>query len=419
MKVIQFGLADVEGGAARAAYRLHCALNLIGVESEMWVRKRFTTDPTVIECCPRSDLFRWRRRLDKLILGLQKSPNPVIHSLNFIPTKLPQNFNSSEADLIQLNWIGAEAIAIEDLAKIKKPILMRLADPWAICGAEHFPYWDEQSIAEPRHQVGYYAHNRPAAHTGVDLDRWVWHRKLKVWQGLSLNIVTQSQWLADEVKRSPILGDKSISVIPAPLNLDTYQVIPKQEARHRLGLPEDKKLLLFGAQSSTTDPRKGFDLLTETIHHLEGLIPIDELELVVFGNAQAHRPLATPLKIHPRGIIKDEQILNLLYSAADVKVVPSRQENFVLTAVESLACGTPVAAFATGGIFDIVDHQKTGYLAQPFDTEELAQGIFWLLADPARHQRLCQKSRLKAEQDFDHLKVAQAYRALYSGILEN
>jgi glycosyltransferase involved in cell wall biosynthesis len=164
--------------------------------------------------------------------------------------------------------------------------------------------------------------------------------------------------------------------------------------------------------SATGDHRKGFDLLYEGLRQLS-VKWTDKADLVVFGSSEPEKPPDFGLPVHYLGYLHDDVSLALLYSAADIMVVPSRQEAFGQTASESLACGTPVVTFGTTGLLNIVEHQINGYLAKPFDTSDLAAGIDWVLSDDKRHKELCIKARKKAVACFDIEKIARQYAELY------
>jgi glycosyltransferase involved in cell wall biosynthesis len=171
-------------------------------------------------------------------------------------------------------------------------------------------------------------------------------------------------------------------------------------------------LLLFGALGGGGDPRKGFDLLLDALTQMRA--ERDDLHLVVFGQLAPRQPPDLGFPIHYTGHLHDDLTLRVLYSAADLLVVPSRQEAFGQTASEAHACGTPVVAFNTGGLPDIVDHQRTGYLAHAFDSEDLAAGIQWVLA---AGQSLRDNARQRAVERFAYPVVAEQYRRVYEGVL--
>ena len=116
------------------------------------------------------------------------------------------------------------------------------------------------------------------------------------------------------------------------------------------------------------------------------------------------------------GRLYDDISLSLLYNAADVMVVPSRSENFPNVCLESMASGTPVVAFAIGGILDQVEHKRNGYLARPYDVTDLANGIRWVLKDEERLRGLRCAARERVESMFDLKDIARRYNELYEEI---
>jgi glycosyltransferase involved in cell wall biosynthesis len=247
----------------------------------------------------------------------------------------------------------------------------------------------------------------------------VWRRKAGAWKNLNLTIVAPSAWLAECAKASSLFRDLRVEVIPHGLDLKTYRPVEQKLARKLLHLPQDRRLVLFGAQSgATSDPRKGFHLLQPALKLLNRSGSQDNIELVVFGATQPSDAVDLGFNTHYLGRFHDDISLALVYSAADVMVVPSMQEAFGQTASESLACGTPVVAFGATGLKDIVDREQNGYLATPFEVEDLARGIAWVLDDEERHQKLRLFARKKAEAEFTLDLQARRHLSLFTEILE-
>jgi glycosyltransferase involved in cell wall biosynthesis len=174
-------------------------------------------------------------------------------------------------------------------------------------------------------------------------------------------------------------------------------------------LPENKKLVLFGAIRGVNNPIKGFELLVDALNELNP----EKFELVVFGSGRSAIVDTLRVKSHFFGTVSEEDKLIMLYAAADVVAVPSYQEVFGQTASEAIACGRPVVAFAHTGLLDIVKHQQTGYLATPFEPADLARGIEWLVADDERYRQLCAEARTNAVEKFDSAVVAGRMIQLY------
>ena len=410
MKVYQINFSDIVGGAARAAYRIHHAVRSGGVDSEMKVVKASSGDWTV--SCPTDPLFQLgtlvRPQIASFARSLLKTEERVPLSSSIFSSRWPDVINKSDADIVNLHWLCAEMMSIEDIGKIRKPIVWTMHDMWGFCGAEHYSNgtrWVE----------GYTAVNRPIAESGFDLNRWVWKRKFKAWKK-PINIVTPSGWLADCIKKSALMADWPVTVIPNAIDTDIWQPIDRVYARKLLGVSENVKLITFGAMGGGIQPIKGFDLLLSALENLRG--QCNNLEVIIFG---PNRPKNEPdlgFPIHYTGHLHDDISLCVLYSAVDALVIPSRMDNLPNTGVEALSCGTPVIAFDTCGLSDIVTHQQTGWLAKAFDTEDLARGILWVLEDYERCVQLSYAARADAVARFSYPVVGSQYMSIYQNILD-
>ena len=157
--------------------------------------------------------------------------------------------------------------------------------------------------------------------------------------------------------------------------------------------------------------------MVESLKKIDSTNWSDNIELVVFGSSQTDNDLGLRMKTHFLGRLHDDVTLALTYSAGDVMIVPSTEEAFGKTAMESLACGTPVVSFDSTGLKDIVEHQKNGYLAQCFSSKDLAQGIIWVLENGDRTSKLSENARKTVEEKFTLKHQAEKYLELYLDIL--
>jgi glycosyltransferase involved in cell wall biosynthesis len=248
-----------------------------------------------------------------------------------------------------------------------------------------------------------------------DLSKKVWIRKNKVFKKINMVIVCPSKWLHDCSKKSSLLKDKRHKIIPNPIDTDLFKPIDKSISRKIWNLPQDKKLIAFGAINAISDIRKGFKELSGALYKITDK---KNIELVVFGSNEPKNPPDVGFKTHYLGHLHDDISLIILYNAVDVMVVPSLQENLSNTIMESLACGTPVVAFNVGGNSDIIEHLKNGYLAKPFDIDDLRNGIEWVLNTP-NYDELCKNAREKVLREFNVSIIVKKYIEIYFQVIKN
>ena len=415
MKVLLLNTSDIDGGAARAAYRLHKGLQGIGVGCQMLVQDKTSDDSTVL--APQTKVSRklgkLRPSLDNLPLQLYPDRLRITFSSQWLPDSTLSRVAQLCPDIINLHWSCAGYLQIETIPKFKKPLVWTLHDMWAFTGGCHYSqdcdrYTDSCGACPLLHSSN-----------SNDLSHWIWKRKVKAWKNLNLTIVSPTSWLAKCASASSLFQALRVEVIPQGLDTKKYKPIERRLAREILNLPQDKQIVIFGSLYPNSDLRKGFHLLQPALQSLSQSGWKDQIELVAFGSSQPETLIDVGFKPHYLGRLHDDFSLALAYASADVMIVPSIYEAFGQTASESLACGTPVVAFNTSGLTDIVEHQQNGYLAQPYKVEDLAQGIAWVLENKERHQKLSDRARAKAEQEFALEIQARRYSSLFSEIAES
>ena len=417
MKVVLVSNSDLEGGAARAASRLYQGLHLNEVSASMIVQIKYGTNSTVIGSKASSGkgkiISGSRLILDQLPLKLIRNHVKTNFSTQWLPEDIVPRISRISPDIVNLHWINNGFVKIESLAKFNRPIVWTLHDMWAFTGGCHY----SQNCNHFQKMCG----SCPQLSSGrdKDLSRWIWYRKTKAWQDLNLTVVSPSSWLANCAKNSSIFSNTRIECIPNGIDTNLYKPHDKQFARDVLGLPQDKCLLLFGALSATSDTRKGFHLLKPALKFLHNSMETGKVELVIFGASKPINSPGLPFKTHYLGILKDDISLALAYSAADVFVLPSVQENLPNTILEAIACGLPCVAFNIGGIPDIIKHQQNGFLAKPYSCENLAEGISWVLHDKNIYHFLSTKAREIAEERFTLSRQANCYKSLFQEIIFN
>ena len=246
-----------------------------------------------------------------------------------------------------------------------------------------------------------------------DLSHRLWKKRAELWSRQEVQLVAPSRWLAKRASQSAIFRGRTVKVIPNGLDLNEFCPRDRIEAREYFHLPQDKKIVLFGSCDPFRDRQKGLSLLLEALRSMEG----QNMEAVIFGTSRPKKILPMVFPVHYSGYINDPNELARLYSAADVFVAPAAQENLPYTVMEAMSCGTPVAAFDLGGMPEMVEHQKNGYLARPFDVSDLARGIRWILEENSHGAMLGSRARQKAEQEFSSELCAARYISLYKDVL--
>ncbi len=414
IKVLLVNTYDINGGAARSTFRLHKGLQKIGIDSKILVQVKSGDDFSVIS--PESrylKLFgRLRPAIDSLPLKMYRNREEAPWGISWLPNDIIRRIDEVNPDIVHLNWISGGFVPVSAIPKINYPIVWTLHDSWAFTGGCHLPY----DCTNYMHNCGYcplLGSKKPH-----DLSRCTWNRKYRYWKDLDLTIITPGRWLYDRSKKSSLLKNKKIKIIPSGIvDTDLFKPIDKKMARKILNISEGKKYILYGAVNFIRDKNKGFKYLNSAVKRLASQGLAKDVELLIFGSSEPLKNSSFGIKTRYLGILYDDFTLALLYSAADITCIPSIQETFPMTAVESLSCGTPVIAFNSTGITDIIDHKKNGYLAEPFKTKDFADGINWVLESKSRYNKLSKNTRKKVIEKYRIDVVARKLKDLYESLI--
>ena len=421
MRITHINSSDSAGGAARAAYRLHTSLLAMGQESKLLVQQKGNDDNTVLLFDPPVDVpARLRRIVKRRFLRYSRKPltsrpagstfmsdDRSEHSADVLRQVPP-------SDVLNLHWV-AGFIDYKDFFRRlppNLPIVWTLHDMNPFTGGCHFDggcgKFDEQCGACP--QIG--------SSKADDFSAQVWKRKKEAFTPFGGNagadrmqIVTPSCWLAAQVKKSSLFGHLPVTVIPLGLDTDRFQPRNRDFARQLFEIPLEAKVVLFLADWAN-EKRKGLDLLLEAIRGLGG---IPDLYVFAVGRNVSSKVLDVCSKTI--NYVRDDLALSLVYSTADLFVLPSLEDNLPLTALEALSCGVPTVAFSVGGMPDVVRDGDTGTLVPAGDVQALRSAIASLLGDPQRRARMAEESRRVAVQEYELDVQARRYVELYESIL--
>jgi glycosyltransferase involved in cell wall biosynthesis len=297
---------------------------------------------------------------------------------------------------------------------LNKPIVWTFHDSNAFTGGCHVRYDCDHFLKE--------CGNCPILnyHGPDDSSHRIWQKKKNAYSKLDITIIAPSRWMAESVKNSSIFASAKVVNIPNTLDTDVFKPTAKLVARAKLGLDPGKFILMSGFMPSRKDLHKGTPYLIEAIDLFikNHEVSTDSVELLVFGNRDEKNVPEFSIPTTFLGTISDDEKLALCYSAADVFLAPSLEDNLPNTVMESLACGTPLAAFATGGIPDMVKHKHNGYLAEYRSSADLAAGIAWIYTYPDKAE-LNFNARQTIVNYFSEGTIAGQHIELYKSLLDN
>lgn len=413
MRITILNTYDGQGGAAIATYRIHKGLMDLGLDSILLVQKKITNDRSVFGA-----ITKWQKILaicrpysDLIPLWFYKARRKDLFSSAWLLDSLKSRILKMKPDIVHIFWINGGFLKIETLGSLKQPVVWTLHDMWPFTGGCHY----DGNCGRYKQACG----SCPilGSDSKGDLSHFVFERKRKSWANLPFVVVATSNWLADVARSSALFASKRIVVIPNGINTKIYKPCSKTEARAVYNLPQNKHLILFSAFSATSDERKGHQFLIPALSEILNSRIGRDVEVLIVGALKSENSIDLGVKVHYFGMLHDEISQVLLYSAADVLVAPSMQENLSNTVMESLACGTPVVAFNIGGMPDMIDHMGNGYLAVPFEHRDLAAGIVWILEDASRMEKLSRNARQTVLDRFEISLISNKYRMLYADIL--
>lgn len=405
MNVLHINQSDISGGAAIAAYRLHQSLLTHSkVDSRLLVGKVKTTNKRVA-------LIPRKQKLEKIgfltrALGLRYVH--LVGAFDIVKHSFYQNANI--LNFHNLHSGTFNYLAVPSLTE-NKPAIFTLHDMWSFTG--HCAY----SYDCDRWKIGCGKCPYPNTYPEIKRDNThlEWQLKNWVYNHANLTIVTLSNWLTKQVNQS-ILNQFPIYQIPNGIDTEAYQPLDQEQCKSLLGIPANKKVLMFGAES-LKDSRKGGDLLIKSLQNLPQSLKAETI-LLTLGNGGEAISDAVKMPTMHLGYVSNDRLKAIAYSAADLFVFPSRADNLPLMLQESMSCGTPMVAFKVGGVPDLVRPNITGYLATPEDTKDFCTGIVELLEEHNERQRLSQQCRAIALTEYPLELQAQRYIELYYRTLQ-
>lgn len=400
MKVVVCNTNESKGGAARAARRISKSLLLNGIDSTYFSLEGNGSKRNSSFFFRRGKFF-WSRleQYPKFFFSNNFSTPFSVSKYSLGHRKYVEELNP---DIINLHYINNGLFSVKDIGLFKKPIVWTLHDAWAFTGGCHLPLDCERYTK----MCG----SCPALNVNKekDLSRYVWQSKNRFWKDTNLTIVSPSKWLAECAKKSSLFKDCRVEIISNPLDTEIFRKRDRDVVRKELKLEKNKKYILFGAVNAVKDRNKGFEFLKEALEKMK----MKGIELLIFG-CEKKEDLDLKIPVKSLGFLEKESELAKIYSACDLTAIPSISENQPNIAIESLACGTPVVGFSIKGLEEILDDKRLGYLAKPFDFDDLRKKMERVLKND-------QDSDFRAKyvkENFNFLTIGEQYKKLFESIV--
>lgn len=421
MRILQINTLDVQGGAARAAYRLHRGLLSIGADSTYFVREKRTRDETVRKFIPDpapaavAHRAGCKAELDGAYDAYRATRSPDIEQFSFERVDGDENFyiQRPRADVINLHWVAGfvDYRLFFTPERIDVPVVWTLHDMNAFTGGCHF----DQDCGRFRTRCG--ACPLLGSRAEEDLTTQIFDTKAGIfanWPPERLHIVAPSHWLVDVARSSALFSRYDGTCIPNSIETDLFKPTDKAAARAALGLPQNARIVLFMSHQVSL-ARKGFRELVQALARVP-----DSRDILLIGvGDKTDVAVDAPVRVAMVNYIGDDATVAALYSAADVTAVPSKQDNLPNTMLESMSCGTPVVGFDVGGLPDMVKEGETGFLAPAGNVAALGAAFMAAFSDRDRLKACGERARARVVEFHAPHVQARSYVALYEKLIED
>jgi len=396
MKILNISYSDKFGGAAKSAYRIHKLLNSIKkIKSDMLVVKKLSNDKNVltVDSAYLSLIFKLKNYLGILLSKFDNNKNPK--SYNFFSSPFLQYINNSNYDLINLHWINAETLSIEDINKLNKPFIITMHDMWWICGSENYlEYGDE------RWKKGKFKNY---------FSDYIFTKKKNF---SPLAIISPSKWLINCVKNSCLYKTSKLIHIPYPVDSHIYFPNQKIKSISKFKIYKTNKIKIFFAVfGNSKDKRKGIDLLIKSLN----LIDPNLFELVIASKNKFDK--SYKFNIKNLDYIDSEKQLSDIYNICDIVVLPSRLDNLPNVALEAQSCGKPLIAYNVGGLSDIITNNYNGFLIEPFNHVLFSKKLQKLIRSKNLRYNFSKNAHKFSKKKWSHKIIKRKYVSELNNLL--
>ena len=403
MKILHLNYSDHEGGASIAAYRIHKALLNKNFNSEMLVVKKHLNEKEIItrNRLINSFLSYTYDGLSRNIIKLFDKKEYVSKSLSIFPTFIHKKINKINPDIVNIHWIGNSTISIEEISKIKAPILWTMHDMWPFCSIEH--------LSEENYFKYGYSDYSKKNFLFSNLKNYIWTKKKNCWNKKKIKIICTSEWMYRRVQDSSLFKKNKIAKIP--IFLDKKVFLKKDEliSKKKLGIDNKKKIIGFISQN-ILNPNKRFNFFYEAIKNLKKKYK-NNFQAVVLGDYNNLFKLDKELDIKIFNKNTNQEFLDNFYSSLDALVVCSKIESFSQTSLEAQFYGVPTVSFNNLGLSEFINHKVNGFLSKDISPEGLCEGLEWILKKDIKKENL--------RKQFDKLYNIEKYMNDYLNFIND
>lgn len=334
---------------------------------------------------------RWIGR----VAGLEDFEHPYSHRI--------LDMTGSPPDLVLCNNLHGGYFDLRALRRLshRVPVVVRIADDWLFTGHCAMPLacerWENGCGQCPDLTI-------PPA-ISRDASAINWTRKRRILGGTRLYVTAQTHWMVDRIRRSPVAqAAVEIKCIPGGISCDDFRPGSRSDARRRLGIAGDAKVLITVANGGTANPYKDFATIRAAVEQLPGRV-----DLFVVGSNHPRTEQWGRARVHHLEYLRQPTRLAEYHRAADLYVHAAFEEPFGGAVAEALASGLPVVTASSSGVTEVVRHGETGLVVEPANPRALAEAINSLLEKPDRRERLGQAAAADAKR-FD---IAKTVRGLH------
>ncbi len=415
MNILQINTVDTKGGAANVVYSLKKGLEKHCHTISLFVKQKYSNDKNVFIIKRGNKIFNLLSFLSKKITT-KDIPNYISNKIRPLLKNDIDFFGSDyllktreflDADIIHCHNLHGNYFNLKTLQEMSKtkPVIWTLHDMWAI--TSHYTWLVDEKTKEQ------FSSLTKLRYLNWDNSRYLLNKKKKIYKNSKLNIVVPSLWLKKKLEKS-ILKNQKITLIYNGIDNKIFRKNNKEVARKHLKLPTDKKIITFLSNGGKNNKQKGWEYTNDIVNHYKNNKNI--LFLCIGGKEDKKFDDNSNVKYIK--YVDNQNLLAMYYSASDIFLFTSLFENFPLTILEAMACGTPIVSFNVGGVKEVLTHKENGYVAEYKNTGDLIKGIEYILKlNTDELNKISQNSIQKIGRGFTLNIMANNYLKLYKKIL--